>query len=406
MKYFFLLIFFLLLYVSVDATWFKVNHPDKSKITAFGNRGDTLFTIQNNKIIYKTSNYGDNWETIVFKEKNYNGLQITRNGNIVISISPMGLIVEVSTNFGKSFIQKAFGSQSFWGAGIGYLNSRYITGRAEGDLEYYLGISKDGTNFNHIYGRDIKYIHDKVGDFIAFGNPNVIITKFKDTLVRSEDLGKTWTALKNPGIKNIGLCEENSKSKLFMCLNDTIFTSDDLGLHWYKLNSDINFSKISIISIDNSDNLYIKSNDKFFTSSDDGLNWKDITENLELSVNINPVIRFSDSKIYLRGADSNIYYRDIVTTVQDENKINDVLSIYPNPARDNVSLYYIIGTQPDIRLSLYDNLGNELKLFNEEFKSQGMYTIDINTSGLVSGIYYVKLVSSKRSTTLPLIINK
>jgi hypothetical protein len=78
----------------------------------------------------------------------------------------------------------------------------------------------------------------------------------------------------------------------------------------------------------------------------------------------------------------------------------------PNPAQDKITLYYILGTQADIRLGLFDNLGNELKSYNEGFKTQGIHYIDINSSDLISGAYHVRLMSPTRSATLKLIINK
>ncbi|MCX6153788.1 MAG: T9SS type A sorting domain-containing protein [Candidatus Kapabacteria bacterium] len=84
----------------------------------------------------------------------------------------------------------------------------------------------------------------------------------------------------------------------------------------------------------------------------------------------------------------------------------ELLKSVPNPGQDQISLTYIIGAQSDIRLAIYDNLGNEVQSFNEGFKSQGLHTIDINTSSLLSGVYYIRLISPIRSASLELIINK
>ena len=61
------LIIFLLLSTiqfSAYAEWFNANHPDTSNIEVFGNRGDTLFTYDYSKIIYKSNNLGVEWKTI------------------------------------------------------------------------------------------------------------------------------------------------------------------------------------------------------------------------------------------------------------------------------------------------------------------------------------------------------
>lgn len=104
---------------------------------------------------------------------------------------------------------------------------------------------------------------------------------------------------------------------------------------------------------------------------------------------------------------------DIISSVDVENIFKgfegsefELLRSVPNPAQDKITLYYILGTQADIRLGLFDNLGNELKSYNEGFKTQGIHYIDINTSDLISGAYHARLISPTRSATLKLIINK
>lgn len=126
---------------------------------------------------------------------------------------------------------------------------------------------------------------------------------------------------------------------------------------------------------------------------------------------LNPTIkvRLYNSKGDLIAYDST----DIISSADVEYEFKgydgdefELLKSVPNPAQESVSLYYIIGTESNIRLSLYNSLGNELKFLDEGFKPQGMHSIELNTEDLSSGVYYVKLVSLTRSTTIKVIINK
>jgi hypothetical protein len=84
----------------------------------------------------------------------------------------------------------------------------------------------------------------------------------------------------------------------------------------------------------------------------------------------------------------------------------ELLKGAPNPAQESVTLYYIIGTESNIKLSLYNSLGKEIKSIDEGFKPQGMHTIDLNISELSNGVYFVKLMNPIRSTTIKVIVNK
>ncbi len=77
------------------------------------------------------------------------------------------------------------------------------------------------------------------------------------------------------------------------------------------------------------------------------------------------------------------------------NRHNDVVGIYPNPAKDNVN----INIEEDARISLYDING---RLVYEELLMSGNNSLDLRNFN--SGIYFVKLEFQTKVQTKKLII--
>jgi hypothetical protein len=87
--------------------------------------------------------------------------------------------------------------------------------------------------------------------------------------------------------------------------------------------------------------------------------------------------------------------------------VNQWLSIYPNPAKDEVvvsvhSSQFAVGSR--VSVTLYDLYGRQFKTLVDEMKSPGEYTMRINVADLSAGIYLVKLQVGNESTIEKLIV--
>ena len=74
---------------------------------------------------------------------------------------------------------------------------------------------------------------------------------------------------------------------------------------------------------------------------------------------------------------------------------------YPNPFNPTTSIKYSLPEETHVKLTIYDLLGNEVKVLVDENKPAGTYTAKFNGSELTSGIYIYRLqagdfVSTKR----------
>jgi hypothetical protein len=88
------------------------------------------------------------------------------------------------------------------------------------------------------------------------------------------------------------------------------------------------------------------------------------------------------------------------------NKNLNSFVIYPNPAKQNTTISFNIIEKNKVTVNVYDVLGNVVTTLSQsnDFE-KGNNTININTSNLSSGIYYISLDVNGAKETKKLIIN-
>jgi len=66
---------------------------------------------------------------------------------------------------------------------------------------------------------------------------------------------------------------------------------------------------------------------------------------------------------------------------------------YPNPFNPSTTIKYSIPESGNIKLIVFNSLGEEVKVLKDEFEEAGTYKINFNASELSSGIYFYKIIS-------------
>lgn len=67
---------------------------------------------------------------------------------------------------------------------------------------------------------------------------------------------------------------------------------------------------------------------------------------------------------------------------------------YPNPFNPVTSVDYQLPLNSFVKITVYDNLGREVKTLVNEFKTAGYYKSEFNAAGLASGVYFYKINAS------------
>jgi len=90
-------------------------------------------------------------------------------------------------------------------------------------------------------------------------------------------------------------------------------------------------------------------------------------------------------------------------TVNREVKEVELLGTYPNPARTQATLRYAVPEAQDVRVALYDMLGREVRTVVNSQK-EGRHEETLDTSGLSSGVYFLRLQAENVTKTQKLTV--
>lgn len=95
-----------------------------------------------------------------------------------------------------------------------------------------------------------------------------------------------------------------------------------------------------------------------------------------------------------------INFNNVVSGIEEVNIIPTSYSLqqnYPNPFNPSTKISYVLPESGNIRLSVYNLLGQEIAILYEGYHNAGKYSKFFDASGLSSGIYIYKLETSKLS---------
>jgi len=243
---------------------------------------------------------------------------------------------------------------------------------------------------------------------IAPSNNNFLYLAINGLFWYTTDGGILWTQSSlnlNGGWINSIAVHPTDPSKIAMATTNSqkVYVSTDNGVSWTSIKWDLpGFSAQAVTWQDNGkDGLYVGMNyGIYYTDNDLGNTWTAFNNGLP-NVRINELeINTADSKIYAatygRGLwRSNLY--DETLSVNDF-KFND-LTMHPNPAHREVNLKWNLSE--DLSLRIYNTLG---KLIFYDKKVNLLNGYKIHVSSFKSGVYFVKLNSTKGEITKKLII--
>jgi hypothetical protein len=79
---------------------------------------------------------------------------------------------------------------------------------------------------------------------------------------------------------------------------------------------------------------------------------------------------------------------------------------YPNPFNPNTVISYSLPSSSNVKLNVYNTLGQVVKTLDSGYKKAGSYSINFNASDLSSGIYFYKLEAGQFSQIKKMILIK
>lgn len=79
---------------------------------------------------------------------------------------------------------------------------------------------------------------------------------------------------------------------------------------------------------------------------------------------------------------------------------------YPNPFNPITKIKFDIARATNVKLEVYNNLGQVIKVLYNGFKTPGFYETDFNASELSSGVYYYRLTTDYYTNTKKMMVIK
>lgn len=153
---------------------------------------------------------------------------------------------------------------------------------------------------------------------------------------------------------------------------------------------------VSDMNLDSTKTYYLTDliNGEYFQSDYDGL--KNITIPIEKYTT--RILSLADTVALVVSVEN-----DYDETVPNEFSISQN---YPNPFNPSTKITYSLPEAGNVKLSVYDALGREVKLLVDKFENAGRHTVEFNASKLSSGVYFYRVEYQNNFTTKKMILIK
>jgi Peptidase family M28/Secretion system C-terminal sorting domain len=98
----------------------------------------------------------------------------------------------------------------------------------------------------------------------------------------------------------------------------------------------------------------------------------------------------------------------VALAVEDEEIIPNNLEIinYPNPFNMSTKIYYSIPNSGNVKIELYDNLGQKIVEILNAYKKSGSYKINYSGNNLSTGIHFLIITNGNKINTQKMILLK
>ncbi len=289
-----------------------------------------------------------------------------------------------------------------------------------------------------------------VRSVVADQNNNLFASTWGNGILHSTNDGETWTEI------NAGLDSNLSVNSLVASRNGDIYAAT-FGGGVYKLNADgLSWTKLSLnypfvwsLYESPSGLLYAATyGNGVFISVNSGGTWTNISNGLKnlyiysitSDVNSSVIATSLSGGVYKLPKGSNTWQalglsgsgvsalaaqpatENLVAATKDGSIIvnNNVLGItpevkhydfalsqnYPNPFNPTTRINFSLPAAQQVRLAVYNILGQEVRILINNQLQAGAYTFDFKGEGLASGVYIYRLEAGKLSMTKKMILQK
>lgn len=233
-----------------------------------------------------------------------------------------------------------------------------------------------------------------------------IYASCESTLYRTNDGGISWdsvTPYSGQYITSIAVDYQNP-SRIWLTLSgsgdDLVYYSNNRGNSFSDITGNLTNLGLNCITYDEKPNngLYLGTETGVMYKNDSIGNWILFNQDLPVvsvtKVEINKSLHRLRASTYGRGIWECSEYS--VTGIK-ESDFEKNICIYPNPANNNITAEFSFDIPQNIKVTLYNIIGKVHKI-NYKIDASG-HKLEINTKELVSGTYFLNLLSGNDNLT-------
>jgi len=104
-----------------------------------------------------------------------------------------------------------------------------------------------------------------------------------------------------------------------------------------------------------------------------------------------------------------IIYSSYPDSLQDDRLVGipskyELFQNYPNPFNSNTHIRYGLATDSDVKITLYNILGEKIKVLLDDKKIAGFHTVEFDAGNISSGIYFYRVEASKFHDTKKMVL--
>lgn len=359
---------------------------------------------------------------------------IMRDNNLLIMTTKE---LYKSKDMGKTWdriFTSEYGTSKFYD----FKNKERIFAYIDSPINYSTDYGSTWTRIN------ASFPYDAIVDYEITDKDEIYAAANRNTLNYSSDFGKTWTTLwkgeenfsfsdlsldKNENlyfgygknlykydktekrISNIGYFEKGTR-KILVSPWETVYVLATDGLYykaneagWNKLIENTGYGYASAFEINKQMQMVLFNGNEILISSDLGKNFERYSFNPYLK---NPISFYSDDdgNYFVGTQEGGLYKANIPTRKVELPTRYSLAQNYPNPFNGQTYIEFTLPKQEQVRVSIYNVLGQEIETLVNESLPIGNYKFIWNSRNLASGIYLYRVQTSDFNETKKMVLMK
>jgi hypothetical protein len=192
-----------------------------------------------------------------------------------------------------------------------------------------------------------------------------------------------------------------------------IFLSTDNGANWAM--TGLNTYSISAFVVSGT-NIFVAANDTagdgIYLSTNNGTSWTEVSTGLPTTTAVHK-LAVSGTDLIAGTYGGGVWQRPLSEMITDVQLSRHELPIayslhqnYPNPFNPSTTISYQLPRQSHVTLKVFDVLGREVATLVNAIEPPGFKSINFNSNGLSTGVYYYRLQASSYVDTKKLVLTR